>query len=383
MSKKILEIEVPSTFPRPILAVGGRLKGSFALAWGDRVRFGYYRKGEEDLETLRRFKAAIARREKSEEFQPRIIARDLHPGYLSSGYAASRVRAQPGSRAVAIQHHHAHIVSCLADNGISNRAVIGIALDGSGLGTDGNIWGGEFLLADAASFKRVAHLDYLPLPGGEKAIREPWRMGAVYLRRAYGKNFLKLGIPFTRGLDRVKWNVLEKMMERKVNSPLTSSMGRLFDAVSAILGFKGAIEYEGQAALELERALPARSPEPNPPEVYPYTLRREGREWIIMTEEIIRGVVEDLKSNLSAGEIALKFHQTIARLIVGVCREIGRKTGKKEAALSGGVFQNKFLLSAATRGLEKAGFAVYSHRQVPPHDGGLPLGQAIIAGERL
>jgi hydrogenase maturation protein HypF len=365
---------------KQILACGAHLKNSFALSRKGEIFLSQHIGDLDNLKTLRSFENNIEHFKKLFAIEPEIIAYDMHPGYLSTKYA----REQKGKK-VEVQHHHGHICSCMADNGLSNHEVVGVALDGSGYGTDGAMWGGEFLIADYSEFKRVAHLKYVPLPGGEQAIKEPWRMKASYLYDTYGKDFLDV-VP---GLDRYKGGILEKMIEKRINSPLTSSMGRLFDGVSSLIGLRDRVSYEGQAAIELEMIIEEKNGNRNEEkngnrnknkEKYGYEYEITGdRCFIIDHGKIIEGVIDDLHSNVPKKMISLKFHNTVAEMIAEVCEKISEIYGLSEVVLSGGVFQNRFLLSKTFNLLTDRKLRVHVHHQVPTNDGGISLGQTVIA----
>jgi hydrogenase maturation protein HypF len=280
---------------------------------------------------------------------------------------------------VEIQHHHAHVASCLADNERpQDESVIGVAFDGTGYGTDGAVWGGEFFEGSMQGrFARRGHLEYVPMPGGVAAIREPWRMAISHLLTLYGEEEIP-GLPLAavRGAGERNVRLIARMAGRGINSPLTSSMGRLFDAVAALCGVPGSrrTTYEGQAAVELELAAggPARRG-------YPFRLREEGEGWVVETREIIRAVTEDLLAGREAAEVSSRFHRTVAEVVVAGCERVREETGTGAAALSGGTFQNALLLEQVVGLLEDAGFTVYRHRRVPTNDGGLALGQAFLA----
>ncbi|MCI0617218.1 Sua5/YciO/YrdC/YwlC family protein, partial [bacterium] len=240
-------ITVPFDFSKPILACGAELKNTFCLARKNYAFVSHHIGDLENLETLKSFEEGIEHFKKLFDIEPEAVAYDLHPEYLSTKYALDL--SVPVK--IVIQHHHAHIASCMADNDIAGD-VIGVAMDGLGFGLDGSFWGCEFIVANLETFQRMAHLHYLPMPGGTSAIREPWRMAATYLNHAYGEKFLSLDLDFVKRLDLQKWKLLEKMHSRELNSPLTSSMGRCFDAVSSLLGIRDRIHYEGEAAIELE-----------------------------------------------------------------------------------------------------------------------------------
>lgn len=275
---------------------------------------------------------------------------------------------------VGVQHHHAHVASCMAENHLEGR-VIGIALDGTGFGTDGHIWGGEILIAGYGSFERAAHLEYMPLPGGEAAIHEPWRMAASYLLRHFGREFLQYDIPFVRELDKSKTELLIRMIEQGVNSPLTSSCGRLFDAVAALIGVRQHINYEAQAAIELEMAI-----DPSPDATaYPMDLIPDGDNWIIGSRPMFQCIIEDLLNGIPAGLVSRRFHNGLAKAIVNLADLLRKRTGLARVCLSGGTFHNAYLSEHLETQLRLAGFDVYTQREVPTGDGGLSLGQAMVA----
>jgi hydrogenase maturation protein HypF len=278
---------------------------------------------------------------------------------------------------VAVQHHHAHIASCLAENGV-DRPVIGVAWDGTGYGADGRAWGGEFLVADLARFERVGHFELVPLPGGEAAIREPWRMAAAFLGAAYGETGANPDLAFVRRLDTAAWRVLSRAVARGLNAPVTSSAGRLFDAVASLLGLCDRATFEGQAAMALEAAAEARADM-----TYAARLVEGDDGLVVRTTDIVRGVVDDLLCEVPVSKISARFHATLAEVMAQTCDRIRARSGVTAVALSGGVFQNAWLLEAAVTTLEAHGFEVYSHRQAPPNDGGLALGQAAVAARRL
>ena len=301
---------------------------------------------------------------------PQVVAHDLHPEYLSTKYAATCENVS----LVAVQHHHAHIASCLADNG-EDGPVIGVAFDGTGYGTDGTIWGGEFLVADLAEFSRAAFLAPVPLPGGAAAIRQPWRMAAAYLSAAYPE-----GPPDSLDVMRRnagRWDDVLAVARSGINSPLTSSAGRLFDAVAAVLGVRDSINYEGQAAIELEQlADPGRDLGG-----YPVTIE-EGEQLRVVGADLIRAVAEDVRCGVAGPIVAARFHHGVADAIARTCAILRSRTGLGVVALSGGVFQNLLLLDRTVGRLEADGFRVLVHARVPPNDGGISLGQAAVAAAR-
>ncbi len=357
----------------PILACGGHLKNTFCLARGEYAFLSHHIGDLADYQTYRAFVEGIEHFKRLFEITPQAIAYDLHPGYLSSHYALTLKGLPP----IAVQHHHAHIASCMAENGCKGP-VIGVAWDGTGYGTDGQLWGGEFLVATYAHFERLAHLAAVPLPGGEQAIRHPWRMAAAYLYQVYGEAMEGLDLEFIHRLDHKTWRVLRQMLARGINTPLTSSAGRLFDAIAALIGLCSEVQYEAQAAVELEMLA-----DETCVEGYAFCLRRERRPVVVETAPLISGVVGDLLRGEPTPRIAAKFHRTLAEIVLTVCSQIRDLTSLRQVALSGGVFQNSLLLSMVVSRLVAHGFEVYTHSQVPPNDGGIALGQAAVANAIL
>lgn len=366
----------------PLLACGAHLKNTFCLVKGKQAFLSHHIGDLENLETLLSFRAGIEHFQRLFAIQPEVIAYDLHPEYLATKYALD----SDIPHKIGIQHHEAHIASVMAEHGLTGP-VIGIAADGTGYGTDGTIWGGEILVGDLHHFERRYHLVTIPLPGGEQAVRQPWRMGAAYLSRAYGEDFLRLDIPLVRRLDRQKWHTLAQMITRGLNSPHTSSMGRLFDAVAALLGLRESVWYEGQAAIELEAqallvAEKGRISQWEKPVVsYSFVIDKEGRELNVLP--MIRAIVRDLERGLAVPLIAWRFHVAIAEMLAEVCEQVRQQTGLRTVALSGGVFQNRLLLELLITRLEKRAFQIFLNQCVPPNDGGISLGQAAIAAARL
>jgi hydrogenase maturation protein HypF len=306
------------------------------------------------------------------KISPQVIAYDMHPEYLPSKFA-KELAEKENLILVPVQHHHAHIASCMAENGITHK-VIGVSLDGTGYGPDGRIWGGEFLAADFTAFERLAHLEYLPIPGGAQAIKKPYRTAAGYL--------LALGIPLEKDLPLMQYmtgdelNVIRDQVNKNLNAPLTSSMGRLFDAVSALTGVRGIIEYEAQAAIDLETCAYGA---PDETDAYPFAFTGKDGIKIIKLKELLEAIVRDIRDKISKEVIGARFHNTVSRIILDTCREISENTGLKAVVLSGGVFQNRILFRKTVTQLESAGFEVYTHHQVPCNDGCISLGQAAVA----
>jgi len=353
-------------FEREILCCGAELKNTFCLTRGHHAFVSHHIGNLANLETLRSFTDGIEHYKRLFNLSPEAIAYDLHPEYLSTKYALSQDQIEIR---IAVQHHHAHIASCMADNRIEGE-VIGVAMDGLGFGSDGRFWGGEFFIADFMEAERVAHLDYIPMPGGTKAIREPWRMAVAYLYRVMGDDFLNLDIPFVCNLDRRKWMTIRSMIETRTNSPETSSMGRLFDALSALLGLREVVNYEGQAAIEMEAIADC-----NIAHDYEFEIADN----VIKADPVIRRAVEDIIEGRAASDVSARFHLGVVELIARVANSVRDSHKLNRVALSGGVFQNIFLLERVCRRLRLEGFEVFTHSRVPANDGGISLGQAAIA----
>ncbi len=370
-------VRLAGDFARHTLACGGELKNTFCLA-KDRHAFPSHHVGDmENYETLRSFREGVEHYCRLLDVQPELVAYDLHPEYLSTKYA--RELEEDGLPAVGIQHHHAHVASCLADNERpAAERVIGVALDGTGYGTDGAVWGGEFFEGSVREgFLRRAHLEYAPLPGGSAAVRQPWRMALARLITLYGEEeTLKLPLTVVREAGERNVRLIARLVEHGLNTPPTSSAGRLFDAVAALVGVPGSrrTTYEGQAAVELELAAGA-----SVDHGYPFRLRAGGEGWVVETRDTVAGVVEDLLAGRGTGEVSSRFHRTMAEVVVAGCERIREAGGANAVALSGGTFQNMLLLRQVLERLEARGFAVYRHRGVPTNDGGLSLGQAVLA----
>jgi hydrogenase maturation protein HypF len=368
---------VAESFGHHTLACGGELKNTFCVAKERHVFLSHHIGDMENYETLRSFREGVEHYCRLFDVQPELVAYDLHPEYLSTKYA--RELEEAGLPAVGVQHHHAHIASCLADNERpGEEQIIGVALDGTGYGTDGTVWGGEFLEGSIQEgFVRWGHLEYAPLPGGAAAIREPWRMAIAQLLTLYGEEeVLKLPLAVVRRAGERNVRLISRLVERKLNTPPTSSAGRFFDAVAALVGVPGSrrTTYEGQAAVELELATDGPVSQG-----YPFRLRPENKGWVVETRETVAGVVEDLLAGREVGGISSKFHRTVAEMVVAGCEEIREIGGVSAVALSGGTFQNMLLLGQVIGLLEEKGFEVYRHRRVPANDGGLSLGQAVLA----
>ncbi|HEY7486189.1 MAG TPA: carbamoyltransferase HypF [Streptosporangiaceae bacterium] len=358
---------------RPILACGAELKNTFCLAKGHQAFVSHHIGDLENYETLRSFVEGIEHFRRLFDIEPEIIAYDLHPEYLSTKHALSLGAESGDLELVAVQHHHAHIASCLADNAVPGP-VIGVAFDGLGLGADGTIWGGEFLRADLVSYERVGHLAPVPLPGGVAAIRQPWRMAATYLDAAFDGR-PPADLPVARR-NAAHWTDVLALARSGVNSPLTSSAGRLFDAVSALLGVRDTINYEGQAAIELEQLADLA-------ERGAYRATLSAADPITVDgADLVRAAAADLTAGVAPDIVAARFHNGMVGVIVDCCERLREQTGLTTVALSGGVFQNLLLLGRTVDRLRDGGFEVLTHSRVPTNDGGISLGQAAVGAAR-
>jgi hydrogenase maturation protein HypF len=353
-----------------VLAAGAELKNTFCLTRGGYAILSQHIGDMENLETLEFFEETLRNLQSTYQAAPRLIAHDLHPDYLSTRWAMGRTEPK-----LAVQHHHAHIASCMAENGLREK-VIGVAFDGAGFGADGRIWGGEFLVCDYAGFERRAHLRYVPLPGGDRAAKEGWRMAASYLYDALGMEYRKLDLPCWNAAPEATWKLLDKVIAR--GAMMTSSCGRLFDAVSAVCGISEESSYEGESAMLLEAAA-----QDEGDEQYEALLQTETVPWTIDTRALIARIALDISSGRSPRTVSRGFHNTMAVMIASVCGALRERNGLDKVCLSGGTFQNFTLLAQAVRLLRQRGFQVFLHSLVPPNDGGLSLGQAVIAANFL
>jgi len=362
----VLPAEVP-----PLLATGAELKNSFCLTRQNYAFLSHFIGDMENYETLRSFEESIEHYQRLFRIQPRAIAADLHPDYLATRYAVNRA-ADESLPIYQIQHHHAHLAACLADNRWqSDEPVIGVCFDGTGYGTDGTIWGGEFLVGGYKAFSRVAHLKAVPLPGGDASVRNVGRMALAHLWAA-GMEW-DVEIPGVAALCPEERTVLRTQLTQQINTPLTSSMGRLFDAAAALIGVRKLATYEGQAAIELEQLA-----DPDEAGTYPFDIQ----SGIIDPAPLWHSLHKDLQAGVSPPVISARFHNSIAQLTLEVCQSL-RDSSSNAVALSGGVWQNMLLLEKSQQLLEKAGFSVLIHRRVPTNDGGIALGQALIAASQM
>lgn len=355
----------------PVLGAGGDMKNTFCLLKGNQAFVSQHIGDLGSREGETHFFASLENLKNLIGCEPEVVGYDLHPGYRSSRLAAGI----PAKAHFAVQHHHAHMVSCLADNGVDEKA-IGVILDGTGYGTDGRLWGFEILTGDCADFTREYHLAYVPLPGGEQAVRYPWRTAVAYLMKylsAQGES-LADRLFQSRGQE---LEVIKRLVATGFNSPLSSSCGRLFDAVSALLGLCYHNSYEGQAAIELGEMVldPAEGKR-----LIPYPFFIEGK--VIHPGGVIAGVAADLERGVAREIIATRFHNTVLAMVREAVRRVAERTHIKTVALSGGAWQNRYLFSLAKEILPGDGYRLLVHRQVPANDGGVSLGQAVIACRR-
>lgn len=364
-------IEIPS-----VLACGGELKNVFCLNKGKNFYLSHHIGDLENESTNIAFRNGIEHFKRLFDISPQLIAYDLHPNYYSSQYALKQRYVEK----ISIQHHKAHIASCMAENKLKGD-VIGVSFDGTGYGEDGNIWGGEFFTGGYYGFRRAGHLAYVMMPGSDSAVRHPWRMALSYLYasvQGVPDNVMEITNKLPAFKDRSKEEIIFtiKMLEKRINSPFTSSMGRFFDAVSALLGIKTNISYEGQAAIELEYYADLSCTEP-----YLFDIEKTVFEesFTINTGCTIKQIVDDILAGKGLGYISSRFHVTIAHIVLEGCLNITSRKGLKNVVLSGGVFQNITLLKMTVDSLEKQGFKVFIHSEVPSNDGGISLGQSIMA----
>ncbi len=378
IDKKISVIRRSRGFvPRPvdlkfnvegIIALGAEQKNSFCIGRGNQAVMSQYIGDLKNQPTFNFLVESIDRFTKLFRFKPRFIACDLHPDYLSTRHAEALMK-ELRVPLVRIQHHHAHIASCMAEHGIDEE-VIGVSLDGTGYGTDGNTWGSEFLVADLMKFRRFAHFDYVALPGGDKAVEEPWRTAYSYIYRYYGDDFDYDSMPLFRIVEKRKLTMVREALVKNINAPLSSGAGRLFDAVSAILGLCIVSRFDSEAPMRLESAINDETDD-----FYPFNARGE-----IVFAETLKAVLKDMKKQ-TASVISAKFHNTIARVILEISKQVRKETSIGKVVLSGGVFQNKYLLEKTSYLLNHNRFSVYTNHLVPANDGGVSLGQLVIASK--
>lgn len=347
----------------PVLAVGGELKNTVCLLKDDKAFISQHIGDLENIEAYNFFKLTIGHLQRIFDVQPKLIVHDMHPQYLSTQWA----KEQSEHQLLPVQHHHAHLAACMAENQLT-EPVIGIIMDGTGYGTDSTIWGGEILIGDCSHFDRFAHFEQMPLPGGDAAIKSPWRTAISYLYKTFDSSIPNL--PF---MDEHDIQPIIEMTKKNINSPITSSCGRLFDAVAAMSSGRQTIHYEAQAAIELMQAFESTNVRP-----FSFMIEQNINHKEILLQPIIRSVVRSIQNNESFSKISSRFHTTLIKIFVEIAKDARGETGINDIALSGGVFQNMVLFEHTILALEKASFKVYTHSQVPTNDGGISLGQAMI-----
>jgi hydrogenase maturation protein HypF len=352
-----------------VLAVGAHLKNTVAVAKGNTILLSQHLGDLETVPAFTAFERAISNVEILFELRPAAVACDMHPDYRSTLFAQ-----ELGIPLIEVQHHHAHVVACMAENSL-HGPVLGVSWDGAGYGADGTTWGGEFLAATRESFLRAAHLREFHLPGGDAAAREPRRCALGILYELYGAEaFSMRNLPCVAEFTEAELKVIHTALERDINVPRTTSAGRLFDAVAAITGLRQHSSFEGQAAMELEWAI---TEAPNE-QTYPFSVTPGASETIVNWGPLVEAIIDSVERGLTRGEIASRFHNTLCEIIVTVARI----SGLREVVLSGGCFQNKYLLERAVGRLTSEGFKPFWHRRVPPNDGGISFGQAVSAAAR-
>jgi hydrogenase maturation protein HypF len=361
--------------PRPLLACGAELKSTFCLAKGERAWVSHHIGDLENYETLRSFTEGIAHFERLFAVRPEVVAHDLHPEYLSTKYAQER----EGVQLIGVAHHHAHLAACLAEHGETEltRPAVGAIFDGTGYGTDGTVWGGEFLLGDLRTFTRVGRLAAVPLPGGAAAIRQPWRMACAWLWAALG-DFPKLPATLASAVTPRAWDQVGRLVQTGTASPMTTSMGRLCDAVAALCGIRAEVSYEGQAAIELEAAC-----DPTERGAYEMPVSETGGMAVIDPRPAVAAIAADAAAGVDAGRIASRFHTGVARATADVCVTLATAHRVPRVVLSGGVFQNRRLLESVSAKLAAAGLRVLVPERLPVNDGGIAYGQAAVAAATL
>jgi len=371
---EVEKIGLPFRMGKPVLAMGSQAKNRVCFASGN---FAYLSPLHTDLTSPGDFSDFQKDTKSFLKKQPQIIAHDLHDEYQSTKYALSSLS---GYRLIPIQHHHAHIASCMAENSLKNKKVIGVAFDGTGLGDDNRLWGGEFLVCDYKNFERKAHLQEIPLLGGEKAILEPARLAGIWLYFIYKDKFLNLQkIGLIKKINKSKWRALKSMYLSGLNVPLASSMGRLFDAVAALVLAKDKAKFEAELAIELQKmAMAYRSEAPG----YKFNVLKEKNNYVLTPLPMFKELIGDLAGGEPKEKVAYRFHLTVAGMIKKMSLALRKETKINRIALSGGVFQNNLLLNLSLDLLYKEGFEVFTHKKLSCNDSGISLGQAVIANFR-
>lgn len=368
---------MPFKVKRPILACGADMKGSFALASGAEALLvgGFDDLG--DLRNLTRYERAVKSYGRRLGLRPRVVVCDLHPGYFSTRFAENYTPFLKDCALFKVQHHEAHVAATITDDFIVGD-VIGVAFDGTGFGWDKNMWGGEFFVGGLQKMTRAAHFKYAPMLGRDMAVKEPWRMAVSYLYQAFGRRFLDIGIDFMKIIDRRDWPAVKAVIDRRLELPLTSSVGRLFDAAGSIILCRKAVRVEAELPILLERMADVSCRAS-----YDFKIEHTDGGFVIDSSPVIKGIVKDLAEKKSIGTVSAKFHNAITDIIVDVTGRLERKFGVRKVVLSGGVFQNKFLSRNTVAMLERKNFKVYTSLDVPVNDSGIPIGQIAIANARV
>ena len=350
-----------------ILAFGAELTNCFCAGKGNKAYLSQHIGDLQGFGTTEFYEETISRFIKLFRIKPSLVAVDMHPDYISSksGFSYNSLPV------VMVQHHHAHIASCMAEHALDEK-VIGVAFDGTGFGTDGNIWGSEFLVCDMIDFERITHFDYIPLPGGDTAIEEPWRIAVSWLYKVFGKSFTSFNLPLLKVAGKERYEIIIRMIDKKINSPLTSGAGRLFDAVASLTDIVHFSSFQSEGPMRLESLVRS-----GIKGSYPYSSRQT-----ICLDELIKAIVDDVLKGEEKVTIATKLHNTIILIIFDIVSAIRKDKGINKVVLSGGVFQNKYLLEGITDLLTKNDFELYSNRSVPANDGGIALGQLAVASKR-
>lgn len=346
-----------------ILATGAELVNCFAIGKYDQAILSQHIGDLKNMETYEFYCESIDRYKRLFRFEPQMVVSDLHPDYLSTRYAIDSKLPH-----IKVQHHHAHIASCMAENGLS-EPVIGVSFDGTGLGDDNNIWGGEFLICDLKNYQRFSHFDYIPMPGGDKVSDEPWRMAVSHLYQYFGTGFIDLGLPFLKNTNPASLAMLCQAIDKKINTPLTSSSGRLFDSVAALINLCPVSKFHAEAPMRLESVI-----DKSVEQAYSFEINDT-----IKFEATFKAILKDIKNNIPVSVISAKFHNTIIAVVVEMVNRMKTESGINKVIFSGGTFQNKYLLERVETKLTNQGFNVVSHKKVPTNDGGIALGQLVIA----
>ena len=365
-------IKLPLKVKKPILACGADMKGAFALAQDDEAFLVDDFGDLSDPDNLEKYDRSIKTHIEKLGIKPAIVACDFHPNYFSTRFAENLQLNTSNLRLCKIQHHEAHVASAIVDNNIKGD-VIGVAFDGTGYGSDGNIWGGEFFIGGLKKFKRIAHLKYIAMPGGEKAVKEPWRMAVSYLYDAFGNNLPSL----VKRWKKKDVAILKAMIDKNINSPRTSSAGRLFDAAGSLILERDIVLKEAELPIELEKLVSGEKCG-----TYKFRFYSDGEMIVVDIKDTIKCIVKSLSGKVKRSEISCKFHNTIADIITKTVLRLSKKFKVKQACLSGGVFQNRYLTAKVVELLEEEGIRVYTHSNITTNDSGIPVGQIVITNAR-